>query len=39
MSKLSRPNPSVSEARPFAAMSRVNLHGAGVDLSALEIMV
>ncbi len=39
MSKLGQPNPSLSEARPFAAMSRVNPHAAGVDFGAHEIMV
>ena len=39
MSKLSQPNVSLTEARPFAAMSRVNPHAAGVDLGAHEIMV
>jgi len=39
MSKLSQLNPSLSQARPFASMSRVNPHAAGVDLGAHEIMV
>ena len=39
MSKLSQPNPSLSEARPFATMSRVNPHAAGVDFGAHAIMV
>ncbi|MCL6511956.1 MAG: IS110 family transposase [Anaerolineae bacterium] len=39
MSKLNQLNPSLSQARPFAAMSRVNPHAAGVDLGAHEIMV
>jgi len=39
MSKLSQPNPRLSEARPFASMSQVNPHAAGVDISAHEIMV
>jgi hypothetical protein len=39
MSKLSQPNTSLSEARLFAAMSRVNPHAARVDLGAHEIMV
>jgi transposase len=39
MSKLSQLNPTLSEGRPFASMSRVNPHAAGVDLGAHEIMV
>ncbi len=39
MSKLSQPNPSLTEARPFASMSRVNPHAAGVDIGAQEITV
>jgi len=39
MSKLSQPNTSLSEARLFAAISRVNPHAAGVDIGAHEIMV
>ena len=39
MSKLSKPNPGLVEARPFAGMSQVNPHAAGVDLGAHEIMV
>ncbi len=39
MSKLSQPNPSLTEARPFASMSWVNPHAAGVDIGAQEIMV
>jgi len=39
MSKLSNRNPSLSQARPFASMSRVNPHAAGVDIGAHEIMV
>jgi len=39
MSKLSQPNANRSEARPCAAMRRVNPHAAGVDLGAHEIMV
>ncbi len=39
MSKLSQPNPSLTEARPFASMSQVNPRAAGVDIGAQEIMV
>ncbi|BDV00143.1 hypothetical protein TDMWS_02280 [Thermodesulfomicrobium sp. WS] len=39
MSKLSQPNSTLSEARPFASMSQVHPHAAGVDLGAHEIMV
>lgn len=38
MSKLSKPNPGLAEARPFAGMSQVNPHAAGVDIGAHEIM-
>jgi len=39
MSKLSNPNTSLAEVRPFAGMSQVNPHAAGVDIGAHEIMV
>jgi transposase len=39
MSKLSKPNPSLEEARPFQGMSLVNQNAAGVDIGAHEIMV
>ncbi len=39
MSKLSKPNVGLEEARPFAGMSRVNEKAAGVDIGAHEIMV
>ncbi len=39
MSKLSQPNHSLAEVRPFAGMSQVNPHAAGVDIGAHEIVV
>lgn len=39
MSKLSQPNPSLAEVRPFAGMSQVNPDAAGVDIGAHEIVV
>jgi transposase len=39
MSKLSKPNVGLEEARPFAGMSQVNQNAAGVDIGAHEIMV
>jgi len=39
MSKLSRPNVGMEEARPFGGMSQVHAHAAGVDIGAHEIMV
>lgn len=39
MSKLSKPNVGLEEARPFAGMSQVHTHAAGVDIGAHEIMV
>jgi len=39
MSKLSKPNTSLEEARPFQGMSLVNQNAAGVDIGAHEIMV
>lgn len=39
MSKLSRPNVGLEEARPFAGMSQVHPNAAGVDIGAHEIMV
>jgi len=39
MSKLSKPNVGLEEARPFAGMSQVHPHAAGVDIGAHEIMV
>jgi len=39
MSRLSQPNTSLAEARPFHGMSMVNQHAAGVDIGAHEIMV
>jgi transposase len=39
MSKLSKPNGGLAEARPFAGMSQVHAHAAGVDIGAHEIMV
>lgn len=39
MSKLSKPNLGLEEARPFAGMSQVNANAVGVDIGAHEIMV
>jgi transposase len=39
MSRLSKPNVGLEEARPFAGMSQVHEHAAGVDIGAHEIMV
>jgi len=39
MSKLSQPNRQSAETRPFAGMSRVHLHAAGLDIGVHEIMV
>lgn len=39
MSKLSKPNMVLDEARPFAGMSQVNTNAVGVDIGAHEIMV
>ena len=39
MSKLSKPNVGLEEARPFGGMSQVHAHAAGVDIGAHEIMV
>ena len=39
MSKLSKPNTGLEEARPFAGMSQVQPNAAGVDIGAHEIMV
>jgi len=39
MSKLSKPNANLEEARPFAGMRQVNANAAGVDIGAHEIMV
>jgi len=39
MSKLSKANVGLAEARPFAGMSQVHEHAAGVDVGAHEIMV
>lgn len=39
MSRLSKPNLGMAEARPFAGMSQVHEHAAGVDVGAHEIMV
>jgi len=39
MSRLSKPNVSLEEARPFAGMSRVHPNAAGVDIGAHENMV
>ena len=39
MSKLSKPNVGLEEARPFVGMSQVHAHAAGVDIGAHEIMV
>ena len=39
MSKLSKANVGLEEARPFAGMSQVHTHAAGVDIGAHEIMV
>jgi transposase len=39
MSRLSQPNTSLAEARPFQGMSVVNQHAAGIDIGAHEIMV
>jgi transposase len=39
MRKLSKPNVGLAEGRPFAGMSQVHTHAAGVDIGAHEIMV
>ena len=39
MSKLSKRNVGLEEARPFGGMSQVHRHAAGVDIGAHEIMV
>ncbi|HSL42654.1 MAG TPA: IS110 family transposase [Anaerolineales bacterium] len=39
MSRLSRPNMGMAEARPFAGMSQVHAHATGADVGAHEIMV
>jgi hypothetical protein len=39
MSKLSKPNVGLAEARPFAGMSQVHAQAAGVDIGTHEIMV
>jgi len=39
MSKLSKPNVGLEEARPFAGMRQMDAHAAGVDIGAHEIMV
>ena len=39
MSRLSKPNEGMAEARPFAGMSQVHEHAAGIDVGAHEIMV
>lgn len=39
MSKLSKPNVGLEEARPFAGMRQVHAQAAGVDIGAHEIMV
>jgi transposase len=39
MSKLSKPNGGLEEARPFVGMSQVHAHAAGVDIGAHENMV
>jgi transposase len=39
VSRLSKPNVGLAEARPFAGMSQVYAHAAGVDVGAHEIMV
>jgi len=39
MSRLSQPNTSLEEARPFQGVSLVNQNAAGVDIGAHEIMV
>jgi len=39
VSRLSKPNLGMAEARPFAGMSQVHEHAAGVDVGAHEIMV
>lgn len=39
MSKLSKPNVGMEEARPFGGMSQVHAHAGGVDIGAHEIMV
>lgn len=39
MSKLSKPNMAMEEARPFGGISRVHAHAGGVDIGAHEIMV
>lgn len=38
MSKLGRPNRHEAEIRPFAGMSRIQPHAAGVDIGAHEIV-
>jgi hypothetical protein len=39
MSRLSKPNVGMEEARPFAGMSQAHAHAAGVDVGAHETMV
>src|SRR5689334_19392499 len=39
VSRLSKPNVGLEEARPFAGMSQVNTNAGGVDVGAHEIMV
>jgi len=39
VSKLSQPNATLAEVRPFAGMSQVNPDAAGVDIGAHEIVV
>ena len=39
MSKLSKRNPKLAESRPFAGMSQIHAHAAGIDIGAHEIMV
>lgn len=39
MSKLSKPNVGMEEARPLGGMSQVHAHAAGVDIGAHEILV
>jgi transposase len=39
MSRLSKPNPALTESRPFPGMNRVHENAAGIDIGAHEIVV
>ena len=39
MSRKSKRTRGIEEAHPFNSLSRVNLHAAGVDIGAIEIVV